>query len=153
MRLLCSPYNTPQYQRVRYKMSSDNQRHRGAHPADQRLFEPKHHETLRRAVGDLSLLLSRGYAPAASLKLVGDHFALKERQRLAVARAACSDQQLESREQTRLPLESVKGQDLLIDGFNIIVTAEAALSGGVMIQCRDGCARDMSSVHGSYRLV
>jgi len=134
-------------------MSSDNQRHRGAHPADQRLFAPKHHETLRQAVGDLSLLLSRGYAPTASLKLVGDHFALKERQRLAVARAACSDQQRESRKQNRLPLESVKGQDLLMDGFNIIVTIEAALSGGVLIRCRDGCVRDMSSVHGSYRSV
>ena len=30
---------------------------------------------------------------------------------------------------------------------------EAALSGGVLIRCRDGCIRDMSSVHGSYRSV
>jgi len=134
-------------------MSSDNHRHRGAHPADQKLFSPKDQETLRQAVRDLSWLLSRDYAPAASLKLVGDHFALKERQRLAVGRAACSDRQREFREQNRLPLESIKGQNLLIDGFNIIVTMEAALSGGVLIKCRDGCVRDMSSVHGSYRSV
>ncbi len=134
-------------------MISHNQRHRGAHPADQRLFAPQHHETLRQAVADLSLLLSRGYAPAASLKLVGDHFALKERQRLAVARAACSDQQREFRKQNRLPLEAIKGHDLLIDGFNLIVTMEAALSGGVLIRCRDDCIRDLSSVHGSYRSV
>jgi len=117
------------------------------------LFVLKHHETLRQAVVDLSLLLSRGYAPTASLKLVGDHFALKDRQRLAVARASCSDRQKESRNQNRLPLESIKGRDLLIDGFNIIVTMEAALSGGVLIRCRDDCVRDMSSVHGSYRTV
>src|SRR5262245_45948911 len=30
---------------------------------------------------------------------------------------------------------------------------EAALSGGVLIRCRDDCLRDMSSVHGSYRSV
>ncbi|MGH9767297.1 MAG: DUF434 domain-containing protein [Blastocatellia bacterium] len=134
-------------------MSSDHKRHRGAHPADRKLFAPKNQEILRQAVRDLSWLLSRDYAPTASLKLVGDHFALKERQRLAVARAACSDQHRESRKQTRLPLESIKGQKLLIDGFNIIVTIEAALSGGVLILCRDGCVRDMSSVHGSYRSV
>jgi len=134
-------------------MSSGNRRHRGAHPADAKLFAPKNQEILRQAVHDLSWLLSRGYAPTASLKLVGDRFALKERQRLAVARAACSDQQRESRERTRLPLESINGRDLLIDGFNIIVTTEAALSGGVLIRCRDGCVRDMSSVHGSYRSV
>ncbi|MGH9836649.1 MAG: DUF434 domain-containing protein [Blastocatellia bacterium] len=134
-------------------MSPDNQRHRGAHPADQRLFAPQQHEALWQAVADLSLLLGRGYASTASLKLVGDHFALKERQRLAVARAACSDQQRESRKQNRLPLEAVKDRKLLIDGFNLIVTMEAALSGGVLIHCRDDCIRDLSSVHGSYRAV
>src|SRR5215467_3121110 len=134
-------------------MSSHNRRHRGAHPADLKLFGPKNQQILRQAVCDLSWLLSRGYAATASLKLVGDHFALKERQRLAVARAACSDRQRESRERIRLPLESINGQDLLIDGFNIIITTEAALSGGVLIRCRDGCLRDMSSVHGSYRSV
>jgi hypothetical protein len=134
-------------------MRADQSRHRGAHPKDQRLFAVAERPALRGAVADLSWLLSRGYAAAASLKLVGDQFALKERQRLAVARASCSDQQRESRERTRLPLESINGQDLLIDGFNIIVTTEAALSGGVLIRCRDGCVRDMSSVHGSYRSV
>ena len=131
----------------------EDRRHRGAHPKDQRLFDAARLPTLRGAVADLSWLLSRGYAPTASLKLVADQFALKERQRLAVARAACSDQQRESRERICLPLESVRGEDLLIDGFNIIVTTEAALSGGVLIRCRDGCVRDMSSVHGSYRSV
>jgi hypothetical protein len=131
----------------------EDRRHRGAHPKDRRLFDAALLPALRGAVADLSWLLSRGYPGAASLKLVGDRFALKERQRLAVARAACSDQQRESRERICLPLESVKGQDLLIDGFNIIVTTEAALSGGVLIRCRDGCVRDMSSVHGSYRSV
>src|SRR5262245_17557952 len=134
-------------------LSGERRRHRGAHPEDQRLFDAALLPTLRRSVADLSWLLSRGYAAAASLKLVGDHFALKERQRLSIARAACSDRQRESRERARLPIESVNGQDLLIDGFNIIVTTEAALSGGVLIRCRDGCVRDMSSVHGSYRSV
>jgi hypothetical protein len=134
-------------------MSDQGGRHRGAHPADQKLFAQKHHETLRQAVADLSLLFSRGYASVASLKLVGDHFALRERQRLAVARAACSDQQKELRKQKLLSLEAIKGQNLLIDGFNQIVTMEAALSGGVLIRCRDDCLRDLSSVHGSYRSV
>jgi hypothetical protein len=132
---------------------SDHHRHRGAHPADRRLFAPETHESLRRAVRDLTWLLSHGYAPSASLKLVGDHFSLKERQRLAVARAACSDQQRVCRERIRLPLESIKGRVLMIDGFNLLITVEAALSGGALIQCRDGCVRDLSSVHGSYRTV
>lgn len=127
--------------------------HRGAHPADQNLFAADQHAALRQAVADLSWLLTKGYAPAASLKLVGDHYNLRERQRLAVARAACSDQQRVRRQQSSLPFAALAGRELLLDGFNLIVTLEAALSGGVLLQCRDGCVRDLSSVHGSYRSV
>ena len=66
----------------------DRRRHRGAHPRDRELFAPERIEDLRRAVGDLSWLLSRGYAPTSSLKIVGDRYDLAQRQRTAVARAA-----------------------------------------------------------------
>jgi hypothetical protein len=42
---------------------------------------------------------------------------------------------------------------LIVDGFNLIITAEAAMSGGLLIKGRDLCVRDLSSVHGSYRAV
>jgi hypothetical protein len=47
----------------------------------------------------------------------------------------------------------IEGAVLIVDGFNLVITLEAALSGGVLILCRDGCVRDLSSVHGSYRAV
>jgi hypothetical protein len=134
-------------------MNGEKNKHRGAHPADRKLFAPAQISDLRRAVSDLSWLFSRGYTAKASLKLVGDRYALKERQRLAVSRAACSDQQEEGRKQKCLPFDAIKGRSLLIDGFNIIITVEAALSGGVLVYCRDHCIRDLSSVHGSYRSI
>lgn len=134
-------------------MSDDGQRHRGAHPADDKLFASKHLPALRQAVADLSWLLGRRYAPAASLKLVCDRFSLRERQRLAVGRAACSDEQKANRQARCLPLETIRGREMLIDGFNLTITIEAALSGGVLLACRDGCLRDLSSVHGTYRSV
>jgi hypothetical protein len=134
-------------------MNGEKSKHRGAHPADRKLFAHAQISDLRRAVSDLSWLFSQGYTPRASLKLVGDRYALKERQRLAVSRAACSDRQEEGRKQKCLPFAAIKGRSLLIDGFNIIITVEAALSGGVLLYCRDSCIRDLSSVHGSYRSV
>lgn len=131
----------------------DHRRHRGAHPQDMQLFAARHLPALRKAVADLSWLLSREYAIHSSLKLVGDRYGLTERQRLAVARAACSDQQKEYRRQSCLAFDQLNGQRLVLDGFNLIITVEAALSGGVLVQCRDGCIRDLSSVHGSYRQV
>ena len=42
---------------------------------------------------------------------------------------------------------------MTIDGFNLIITLEAALSGGPLLVGVDDCIRDLSSVHGSYRSV
>lgn len=133
-------------------MSSES-RHRGAHPADRDLFSPQTQPVLRQAVTDLAWLLSRGYARPSSLKLVGDRYALTERQRLAVGRAACSDSHLEQRRLTCLDAAQMRGHDVRIDGFNLLVSLEAFLGGGVLLLCRDGCIRDMSSVHGSYHAV
>lgn len=135
------------------RVCPDHRQHRGAHPSDRDLFDTARLSDIRQAVGDLSLLLGRGYAQKSSLKLVGDRYHLTERQRLAVVRAACADAQIEKRNSSRLESESLRDELISIDGFNIIITVEAALSGGVIALCRDGCLRDMSSVHGSYRSV
>ena len=134
-------------------MSPDRRRHRGAHPDDARLFEAARVEALRVAVSELSWLLSRGYQTKAALKLVGDRYNLRERQRLAVARAACADESRARREASRVDGREAAGEGLIIDGFNLVILLEAALSGGVLVLGRDGCVRDLSSVHGSYRAV
>jgi hypothetical protein len=134
-------------------MSPDIRKHRGAHPEDHRLFGRDQLPKLLAAVSELSWLLTREYAIKGALKLVGDKFSLNERQRLAVSRAACSDQSLKDRASTDVAMHSAKGQPVIIDGFNLLITVEAALSGGLLLLCRDGCIRDLSGVHGSYRSV
>jgi hypothetical protein len=135
------------------EVSPDRRRHRGAHPEDARLFEAASLPSLRVAVSELSWLLSRGYQTKSALKLVGDRYNLRERQRLAVARAACSEESLARRRERRVGEGKVAGEGLIVDGFNLVITLEAALSGGVLVKGRDGCVRDLSSVHGSYRAV
>ena len=90
---------------------------------------------------------------AASLKLVGDRHGLRERQRLAISRSACSDQDKQSRKQHCIPIEDIRGQEVIVDGFNLIITLEAALSSGPLFIGVDKCIRDLSTVHGSYRSV
>ena len=134
-------------------MSPDIRKHRGAHPEDRKLFAAEQVPILRTAVGELSWLLTRDYSLKGALKLVGDRYSLTDRQRLAAARAACSDQSKERRAAALVNAEDLAGQALIVDGFNLIITVEAALSGGLLMLCRDGCVRDLSSVHGSYRAV
>jgi hypothetical protein len=97
--------------------------------------------------------MGRGYAMVAALKLVGDRYGLTQRQRLAIARSACSDSQRDERLARSLSVAEALGESLIIDGFNLIITVEAAMSGGLLIRGRDLCVRDLSSVHGSYRSV
>jgi hypothetical protein len=131
----------------------DRRTHRGPHPADQKLFAPAAIADLRCALADFCLLLTKGYADKSALKLVGDRFSLTERQRVAIMRSACSDQQLASRRGRRVEVENTVGQSLAIDGYNVLITIEAAMSGGVIFKGRDGCFRDLASIHGTYRKV
>jgi len=103
-------------------------------------------------MAEMAWLLSRGYPQIATLKLVGDKHNLTTRQRTAVQRGVCSDAQLEERKGREL---SEVGRDaiLMIDTYNVLITTEAALSGGYLFEGRDGCVRDLSSVHGNYRRV
>jgi hypothetical protein len=131
----------------------DTREHRGPHPEDAALFAPRMLPRLREAVADFSLLLTKGYADKSALKLVGDHFSLTQRQRLAVMRGSCSDQQRQFRLARRVPIEALSGQPLAVDGYNLLITIEAAMSGGLIFRGRDGCFRDLASIHGTYRKV
>lgn len=127
----------------------DGRAHRGPHPEDARLFRPENLPILRTAVWELSWLLERGYAGKAALALVGDRHALAERQRMAVYRSACAPSVAAARAAREVALES----PIAVDGFNLLITVEAALSGGVLLWGADGCIRDLASMHGSYRSV
>jgi len=131
----------------------DTRKHRGPHPDDAKIFSLEAQGDLRGAIADYSLLLSRGYAERSSLKLVGDRFSLTDRQRLAIMRSACSDEQLARRRAKELDVRQPGGSALEIDGYNLLITVESALSGSPIFVGRDGCVRDLSGIHGSYRKV
>lgn len=131
----------------------DRRKHRGAHPEDEQLFGASQHPRLRGAVHDYSWLLSYGYAEPSALALVGNRFELTTRQRLAVRRASCSDEQRASRAARRVDAPQIAGRTVLVDGYNLLITVESALAGGVIFVGRDGCCRDLASIHGTYRQV
>jgi len=131
----------------------DRRVHRGPHPDDLKLFAPDTWPLLVEAIDDLCWLLNRGYPTEAARKLVGDRYHLNARQRVAVERCSCSDASIAQRRSRHVSAESLRGRPLWIDGYNLLTTIEAALSGGVILVGRDGCYRDMASMHGSYRKV
>lgn len=131
----------------------DRRTHRGPHPEDARLFQAACRPTLVRAMADLAYLLSRSYRESTALQVVGNHHHLTQRQRMALRRSCCSDEALARRRRTRVGLSRCRGRSICIDGYNLLITIESALAGGVIPIGRDGCFRDLASVHGTYRRV
>ncbi len=131
----------------------DRRAHRGAHPSDATDFSKAKLPQLRQATSDLSWLLTHGYSAKRSLVFVGDRFQLRERQRKAVGRSAASATAVASRRQRLLELSAARGEEVHIDGYNVLLTVEAAMAGGVVLEGVDGCYRDMAAMSSHYKRV
>ncbi|MEM6766103.1 MAG: DUF434 domain-containing protein [Bacteroidota bacterium] len=129
------------------------QKHRGQQSDDPKLFSLDWIPVLNEAVTDMSYLMSRGYSHRSSLKLVGDRYRLHRRQRHALYRASCSDASRSQRADKLLSVSELKDKPVIIDGYNLLISVESALSGGIIIDCRDDTFRDLASVHSTYRTV
>lgn len=131
----------------------DSRSHRGAHPRDEACFAPGEVPRLQTAVAQLSWLLTRGFPGAGAAELVGNRHALRSRQRDALQRCAASDQACAGRAARCRAPETLAGAELWIDGYNVLLTVEAALGGGVVLLARDGVYRDLSAMSRHYRRV
>jgi hypothetical protein len=127
--------------------------HRGPAPQDERLFAERQLPALRAAMSDLCWLLDRGYAARSAVELVGNRYTLARRQRMAISRSACSREEMENRGRLRVEPVHLLGQELWIDGYNVLTVLESALAGGLVLLGRDGCCRDIAGIHRRYRKV
>jgi hypothetical protein len=129
------------------------QRHRGRHPEDERLFGARAIEKLGRAAEEVGWLLDRGYAADSVFELVGAKHQLEARQRIALRRGVCTLAQYKRHVAREIEPEEVARRPLVVDGFNLLITIEVALSGGLLVRAIDGTIRDIAGVSGGYRAV
>jgi len=129
------------------------QRNRGKQSGDDKHFATEWHPIFKEAADDMGYLLTRGYASNSALQIVGNRYKLNKRQRTAIMRISASKQAIETRKNAMCSAEDLQGNVVDIDGFNILILLESALSGAYILKGRDGTYRDISSVHGSYKRV
>jgi hypothetical protein len=126
---------------------------RGFDSEDIKWFSEKALEQMKIAQQEVQWLLDRGYKIGPVINFVGGHYQLSSRQRIALQRATSSKLQYNKRNLTLLPMEAAKDGRLNIDGFNLIITLEVALSGSILILGGDGVLRDLAGLRGSYRII
>lgn len=132
---------------------SEQERHRGAHPDDARLFSSEQLPRLRAAAEEVAWLAGRGWPKEAAITAVGSHHQLERRQRIALSRSVCSELQRARRLAHALRPDAVAGRALTVDGWNLLITLEVALAGGPLLVGFDGALRDLAGLRGSYHPV
>ncbi len=110
-------------------------------------------QRIQEAVEDLSFLWEKDYGEKSSLELVGNRYRLSARQQKALRGMSAGISKCKAREAKRKSLDQLQGEELYIDGFNVLILLESLLSEAYIFQGKDGCYRDLSSVHGTYRKV
>ncbi len=103
------------------------------------------------AVADYRLLKNRLYPDKASLKLVGDRYRLSSVARNCLLRGVAAKNIGLARKAKLTSERAVRGKSLGIDWFNVLITLESYLKGGVLFLSDDGLLRDAAAVHSSYR--
>lgn len=123
---------------------------RGYVPKDAEEFGPKAQAKMDAAAQETQFLLDRGYDVKSATTFVGNHHLLSERQRMALARMLTPKSVLEARVAKELSTSPTR---MWVDGFNIIITLEVALSGSLLLAGEDGTIRDLAGLRGTYRIV
>ncbi len=126
---------------------------RGVDKEDKRFFKESERKRMLYAQEEIRFLMDRDYPLPPVIKLVSDRYQFSSRQRLALQRASCKTQSEKLRQDKCLPLDHLKDDTIYLDGFNIIITLETALSGGVVVIGQDQCVRDLAGIRGNYRII
>ena len=133
-------------------MSTKNVK-RGFDPDDTKIFSKESIAELKIAQEEIQWLLDRGYKIKQIIEFTGNHYLLSSRARTALQRTTSSTADYEKRKKTMLPFECAKDGCLSIDGFNLIITLEVAMSGSPILLGKDGVYRDLAGLRGTYRLI
>jgi hypothetical protein len=126
---------------------------RGYDPDDEKIFSMEGIKKLKVAQVDVQWLLDRGYKIKHVVEFVGNHYQLTARARTALQRSCASSLSYEKRKSSILPPDKLKDGCIYIDGFNLIITLEVALSGSAVLLGRDGVLRDLAGLRGTYKII
>ncbi|MCC0673811.1 DUF434 domain-containing protein [Clostridioides sp. ES-S-0145-01] len=126
---------------------------RGFDESDKRWFSSKELVRLVKAQEEIEWLINRDYKIDPVVTFVGDRYQFSIRQRDALKRAVCADEKNRIRQSKILSLDKIDEGIIYIDGFNLIIVLEVALSGGTLVIGRDGNIRDLAGLRGTYKII
>lgn len=126
---------------------------RGFDLNDKRWFSKDEIIRLKKSHEEIKWLLDRNYKLESIINFVGGRYQFSTRQRDALKRATCSTKNEIIRKSKEVNIDEIVEKTINIDGFNLIINLEVALSAGTLIVGDDGLIRDLAGLRGSYKLI
>jgi hypothetical protein len=110
-------------------------------------------DIIKEAEHDLRFLLNRGYRKKGALTFVANKYLLSLDERNYLARCVFSESKAASRIDKIVDISKIKGQSILVDGYNVLITSESICRKeyDFLISCDDGVIRDLNAVFGKYK--
>jgi hypothetical protein len=108
--------------------------------------------SLRKGAEDFRYLLGRDYPRQKSLELVGNRYGLRKEGRELLHRGVFSTADTTRRGDKLLGMGDMEGADLAVDGHNVLITVEAALSQMPVVVADDRLLRDISGASSAYKM-
>ena len=101
-----------------------------------------------QAAEDYLYLLERKYSQKSILKLIGDRYSLNAVERSVLYRGVSSEADSLRRAAKLTGSDKLKGSELHIDGYNVLITIGSYLNGNLVFKSTDRLLRDASEIHG-----
>lgn len=102
------------------------------------------------AISDVRYLLERGYAQKGAVSFVCNHYGLDEEARHLLSRVVIARAISGKRKAKFLPCGEMEGNNIVIDGYNILIGMESILEKKAYL-CDDGVIRDVKGTFRNYK--
>ncbi len=99
-------------------------------------------EKLLKPARDIRSILRWGYPKFSTIRFVADHFQLSLEERHILTRVIMPPDRVVSRINKKVTCTNIKNRNLLLDGYNVLLSVDSLLKKEPMWFCDDGYIRD-----------
>ncbi len=107
---------------------------------------------MRRAAEEARYLVNRGYPKDSAIRFVSDRHRLPEVHRFVLTRIVVAAAIAGSRQAKAQIREGLRANEVLVDGYNVLITTESLLAGFPVYLCDDGFLRDTRGIFNRYKI-
>lgn len=107
---------------------------------------------LESPIIEFRFLLDRGYKRTHALRFVGEHHQLESTHRNVLERVVFPEEEARKRKKHLVSAKDLSGQDIVIDGFNILISLDCLKTQAPLFLADDGVYRDIAARKGIKNL-